>query len=93
MRIKNILQNNIGFNGVIFSDDLTMKGAGKINMQEKAMKAINAGCDMVLVCNDYEGTNQVINCFENCSISFATLTFLSIGIISENPSGKFVSIF
>ncbi|MDA8815613.1 beta-N-acetylhexosaminidase [Gammaproteobacteria bacterium] len=66
--LKNILRSKIGFDGVIFSDDLTMKGAGKINMQEKAMKAINAGCDMVLVCNDYEGANQVINCFEkeNC---------------------------
>ncbi|MDA7642628.1 beta-N-acetylhexosaminidase [Gammaproteobacteria bacterium] len=66
--LKNILRSKIGFDGVIFSDDLTMKGAGKINMQEKAMKAINAGCDMVLVCNDYEGANQVINYFEkeNC---------------------------
>ena len=62
--IKNILQNNIGFNGVIFSDDLTMKGAGNINMDEKAIKALNAGCDMVLVCNDYKGANSVINCFE-----------------------------
>ena len=62
--LKNILQNNIGFNGVIFSDDLTMKGAGNKSMDEKAIKALNAGCDMVLVCNDYKGANLVINCFE-----------------------------
>ena len=62
--LKNILQNNIGFSGVIFSDDLTMKGAGNASMDEKAIKAINAGCDMVLVCNDYKGANSVINCFE-----------------------------
>ena len=62
--LKNVLQNNIGFNGVIFSDDLTMKGAGNTSMDEKAIKALNAGCDMVLVCNDYKGTNSVINCFE-----------------------------
>jgi beta-N-acetylhexosaminidase len=62
--LKNILQNNIGFNGVIFSDDLTMKGAGNKSMDEKAMEALNAGCDMVLVCNDYKGANLVINCFE-----------------------------
>ena len=62
--LKNVLQNNIGFNGVIFSDDLTMKGAGNTSMDEKAKKALNAGCDMVLVCNDYKGANLVINCFE-----------------------------
>ena len=55
--LKNILRSKIGFDGVIFSDDLTMKGAGEYNMEEKAMKAIEAGCDMVLVCNDYEGDN------------------------------------
>ncbi|MDC3225740.1 beta-N-acetylhexosaminidase [Gammaproteobacteria bacterium] len=62
--LKNFLQNNIGFNGVIFSDDLTMKGAGNTSMDEKAIKALNAGCDMVLVCNDYKGANSVINRFE-----------------------------
>jgi beta-N-acetylhexosaminidase len=62
--LKNILQNNIGFNGVIFSDDLTMKGAGNTSMDDKSIKALNAGCDMVLVCNDYKGANSVINRFE-----------------------------
>ena len=62
--LKNVLQNNISFNGVIFSDDLTMKGAGNTSMDEKAIKALNAGCDMVLVCNDYKGANSVINRFE-----------------------------
>ena len=62
--LKNVLQNNIGFNGVIFSDDLTMKGAGNTSMDEKAKKALNAGCDMVLMCNDYKGANSIINCFE-----------------------------
>ena len=62
--LKNVLQNNISFNGVIFSDDLTMKGAGNTSMDERAIKALNAGCDMVLVCNDYKGANSVINRFE-----------------------------
>ena len=66
--LKNVLQNNIGFNGVIFSDDLTMKGAGNTSMDEKAIKALNAGCDMVLVCNDYKGANSIINCFEKGDI-------------------------
>ena len=66
--LKNVLQNNIGFNGVIFSDDLTMKGAGNTSMDEKAIKALNAGCDMVLVCNDYKGANSVINRFEKKDI-------------------------
>ena len=38
-----------------------MKGAGDFSMGEKAMKSIEAGCDMVLVCNDYDGTMDVID--------------------------------
>jgi beta-N-acetylhexosaminidase len=41
-----------------------MKGAGNYSMGEKAIKSIEAGCDMVLVCNDYDGTMDVVNAFE-----------------------------
>ena len=51
-----ILRGQLGFGGAIFSDDLSMAGARLIDNQqvsytEAAVVALNAGCDMVLLCN------------------------------------------
>ena len=51
-----ILRGQLGFGGAIFSDDLSMAGArlidGKqVSYTEAAVVALNAGCDMVLLCN------------------------------------------
>ena len=60
--IKQILRQELAFNGVIFSDDLSMQGAVQMgNITDRAELAITAGCDMVLVCNDPQGTIDVID--------------------------------
>ena len=66
--VKEILRNKINYDGLIFSDDLTMLGAGEESCSEKARKSIQAGCDMVLVCNNRKEINGVINLFDELGI-------------------------
>lgn len=60
--LQQILKGELSFNGVLFSDDLSMVGAGtNLTYVEKAQLALSAGCDMVLICNDKNAVQQVLN--------------------------------
>ena len=60
--IQTILRQQLRFQGVVFSDDLSMEGAGSVgDYLQRAKRAFHAGCDMVLVCNQREGAQQIVN--------------------------------
>ncbi|MDH5471282.1 MAG: beta-N-acetylhexosaminidase [Gammaproteobacteria bacterium] len=66
--LQDILRHQLGFQGVIFSDDLSMEAAGIVgNFADRAKTALSAGCDMVLVCNHPEAAAQVLESLEDYS--------------------------
>jgi len=60
--IQQILRKELNFNGTVFSDDLSMEGAASVgDFPERARLAQQAGCDMILVCNNPRAAEQVLD--------------------------------
>ena len=59
--IQSELRARIGFGGAVFSDDLSMKATEAYgSMGKRARRALEAGCDMILVCNDRSAAHEAV---------------------------------
>ncbi len=60
--VNQVLRGELGFQGVVFTDDLSMIAAEAVGgPASRAQAALAAGCDMVLVCNQPESADEVID--------------------------------
>jgi len=63
--LQKVLRGQLGFDGLIFSDDLSMEGASTAGgAVARANAALNAGCDMVLLCNDPRAQDSLLEGLE-----------------------------
>jgi beta-N-acetylhexosaminidase len=64
-----VLRSQLGFGGLIFSDDLSMEGARSAgNIGARAHAALAAGCDMVLLCNDPQGQERLLDALTDVAL-------------------------
>ena len=60
--LQEVLRGRLGFDGMIFSDDLGMAGAHTAcDIVARAEAAVEAGCDVVLVCNDAAASDDLLS--------------------------------
>ena len=84
-----LLRDELGFDGVIFSDDLSMEGASVAgNVVQGAHAALKAGCDMVLVCNSPDKADQLLEGLDPTAAIDAKRSAARIAALVPTSSAK-----
>jgi beta-N-acetylhexosaminidase len=66
--IETVLRERLRFDGIVFSDDLSMSGAESVGgYTQRARQALAAGCDILLVCNNPDGADEVLESLQGYS--------------------------
>ena len=64
--LQTVLRGELGFEGVIFSDDLVMEAASAAGaMPQRVEQALMAGCDMLLVCNSQDAAREALTTLDH----------------------------
>ena len=66
--IQRELRSRLGFGGAIFCDDLSMKATTSYGrMTARARLSLQAGCDMILICNDRDAAHRAVESLQDYS--------------------------
>ena len=89
--IEQVLRNHLGFDGIVFSDDLSMSGAETVGgYSERANASLEAGCDILLVCNNPQGADEILDSLIDYNNPTSQLRMIRL---HGEPSSQFVDFF
>ncbi len=81
--LQQVLRRHLGFNGVVFSDDLSMEGAVVAGgVTQRAEAALGAGCDMVLVCNRPDLADELL---ANLNVKMSAVSMARLARMHGRP--------
>lgn len=77
--IQEQLRTEFGFSGAVISDDIGMNGLAKYgSIEARAQKVLEAGCDLVLICNEFDAIPKVLRSLQGYNDPAAQLRLLRL---------------